>query len=237
MLSLNFNPTFSHIETIEKWLLEEVKNTGEGFYNNWSTISKAFDEQNLIVIFKNEDPIGFLVYNLDNNFSIIDIISIKPDIRGQGIARFFIKEVLLFFKSKGALVTTLFCSPEKSKHFWEKVGFSFFSEVLNDNKISMYKELVETPKTTKSKNIKAIIKLWDCEPYQARSKEPYKVWNIEFEEDNKTFKTPLIFPVSIDWQIVLIKSESDIITNKIKYLDGDITYSNNVVIIKSFENI
>lgn len=235
MLNLNFNPNKFDLNSIKNWLEQEMNDTGNSFINNWSSIVESFNSDKFITINKNNFPIGFMTYEINNSIASFKIASIKLNFRSQNIGSFFINEIFQFLRAKDVLAVSLFCSPESSAKFWKKVGFNYFPKQLNDNAINMYIALIETLKTAKSNNFKPIIKLWDCEPYQARTKEPHKVWCLEFLEDNKTFKDPLIFPVSSDWKIELVKSDNNRITEKIKYLDGDILYSNNILIIKSLK--
>ena len=58
---LNLSPTLSDLQEIEKWLIEEKKASGNGFYCNWNIIKKAFKNKKFIALNQNDLSVGFLI--------------------------------------------------------------------------------------------------------------------------------------------------------------------------------
>lgn len=232
VLKINLNPTKKHLADIENWLIEEWNKTGNGFYSNWEMISEAFTEKKLSVITENNYAIGFVAYRIYDLYSIIEIVEIKPSERRKDIARKMIDRTLQFFQSKGVLAVELFCSPESSEPFWKKIGFQNFPESLEDSKINMFKPLVETLQTTNIAKADFTIKLWDCESCQTESIKPKWIWDLNLMEDNITLINPIIFPVSSQWQMELIKKGEKLFSDKIKWFSEDIAGYSNLMIIR-----
>ncbi len=217
MLKVNFQPNEKHFADIEKWLSAEWNETNQGFYSNWRMISEAFDKKKLIVITVNDYSVGFVVYKIYELTAVIDITEIKQSERKKGIAKKLINETLDLFKSKGVLVTELFCSPENSEPFWKRIGFLNFPKLPDESQINMYKTLAETLQFSQENENETSIKLWNCEPYQAKNVEPKWIWNLSFLNDGKTLTKPIIFPADIDWQIALTKNGETVVSHKLKY--------------------
>ena len=232
MTKLNLYPTVKHLTDIEKWLIEEWNETNRGFYSDWSNIREAFTEKTLSIITKNDFAIGFVTYKIYDFTAVINITEIKPSERKKGLAKKMINETLEFFRSQKVLAVKLFCSPENSESFWQKMGFLNFYDVYNQYRINMYKTLVETLDLSQDENRETTIKLWDCEPYQAKDFEPNWVWKLSFLSDNMTLTKPIIFPVSQDWQIELTGVERKNIPDKIKYSEIDLECDGSFMIIR-----
>jgi ribosomal protein S18 acetylase RimI-like enzyme len=222
VLKLNLNPTEKHLADIENWLSEEWNNTGNGFYSNWSMIPKAFKNNRLNVITKNDYAIGFVIFRASEFDVDIDIAEIKPTERKRGIAKKLINGTLNDLKQKGFLVARLYCQPENSEQFWKKIGFKNFPKLVNDSQIYMFKPLIETLKSIEKEETNSTIKLWNCEQYQANKKNVKWIWNLNFKADNETLVKPIIIPVSSDWQAELILNGKKMKSIKVKYLDIDL---------------
>ncbi|WP_109438253.1 GNAT family N-acetyltransferase [Aquimarina sp. AU119] len=176
--------------------------------------------------------IGFLVYRIYELSAVIDIAEIKPSERKKGIAKELINETLEHFKKKGVLVARLYCSPEDSEPFWQRIGFENFPNLPHDSKINMFKPLVETLQPIDKIETDSIINLWDCEPHLADYIDPKWIWNLSFLDDNETLKKPIVFPVSSDWQVELIRNGQKIISNKVKRFPIDLADYGTFMIIR-----
>lgn len=64
---INTAPTQFDLEKIEKWLIEEDREFNKGFYCNWTIITKAFKNKELVTLDFKESPIGFLVWSNSEN--------------------------------------------------------------------------------------------------------------------------------------------------------------------------
>ena len=85
---LNISPTQSDLKEVEKWLIEEDKISGKGFYCNWTIIEKAFRNKEFITLNHNNLPIGFLVWSKREIYAEIDIMEIKPEKLHERVAFF-----------------------------------------------------------------------------------------------------------------------------------------------------
>ena len=232
MLILNLHPTSTHISQIENWLIEEDNTTKSGFYCNWSIISKAFKEGNIFVITENDYAIGFVVYALFESYAKIDIAEVMPSMRKKGIARKMIEESLAYFKKEGALVCQLFCSPVDSEPFWKKMNFINFPPFEYDDRVNMFKPLIECNKPKNKAESNTTICLWDCEPYQASRVEAKWFWDLKFEKDNNTLVSPIIFPVSKNWQVAITIEGKNVLTTKVKRTSIDSMVHGDIMIIQ-----
>ncbi|MFS4482945.1 GNAT family N-acetyltransferase [Hyunsoonleella sp. 2307UL5-6] len=232
MLKLDINPNQKHITNIENWLSSEWNNTNEGFYCNWEIILVAFKKNNLIVITRDDYPIGFLSYRIHNSILIIDKLEIKPLERRKGYAKELLKQTFEHFITERVLVTKLYCSPPSSESFWEKIGFNNLPKLQEHaDIIYMYKPLVKTLQPEGKANINSTISLWNCEPYQINDTLPTWVWNLIFLEDKKTLIRPIIFPASANWQLELVLNGKKIITNQVKKLSKHLLFDENFIIL------
>ena len=223
MLKFISTPKEIHLTQIKNWLIEEWNKKNEGFLVQWDLIEKSFYNNDLLIFSKDNEAIGFIVYT-QYTFSLsIDILEIKPCERKKGIAKKFTSEVFKYFKSKKTLVIELFCEPKSSESFWKRIGFLNFPKSKRDNRIRMYKTLIEHQEDSLKKS-NTTLKLWFDEPHRTKDKEPNKIWNINFLDDGENLKHPIIFPVEYDWKIELFRNNVKIVSNKIKrflYDSGD----------------
>ncbi|MCX2679391.1 hypothetical protein OOZ15_05495 [Galbibacter sp. EGI 63066] len=74
-----------------------------------------------------------------------------------------------------------------------------FPEIPHQSRINMYNPLIDTAAPSHKENTESVIRLWNCEPYQARGVKPKWRWELSFLEDEKTLTKPIIFPVYRDW--------------------------------------
>ncbi len=236
MLKTNLNPNEKHLANIENWLIEEWENTQSGFYSNWESIPKAFEEKRLSVITEDDYAIGFIVYKIYDLISIVDIAEIKQSERKKGVGKKMVNETIDFLKSKGILATQLYCSPENSEHFWKKIGFLNFPEFYRNSKINMYKLLTETLPLTNDLNTKNAVKLWNDSPYRSRDFEPNWIWDLNSTNNSKTLVKPIIFPVENNWKIEFIRNGRTVFSDEIKYYDIDIADFGDFMIIRELKH-
>lgn len=146
-----------------------------------------------------------------------------------------INETLEYFKYKGVLVCELFCSPENSEPFWQKIGFEKFQFFPYDSKIKMFKPLIETLKPTENPKTEKVIALWNCEPYQADNINAIWFWNLDFLINGETLKKPIIFPAFKDWKVEFIVNDEILISNKVKRFPLDLANHGNFMIIRKIK--
>lgn len=85
-MNIDKRPTFADLNQVESWLKEEFSKNSEGFYNNFKSFRKNHGE-NIVTVKNGNHVMGFLTYTADRFLCEINIFSIKPGFRGQGIGR------------------------------------------------------------------------------------------------------------------------------------------------------
>lgn len=198
-----FKPENEHILEIEKWLKDEYNLENDGFYSNWEIIYDSYKENRMIVINENNYPIGFLVYKIDEYVANIMIASIKLNKRRKGIGKIFIDNCCEYFKSIGAYVVELFCSPVESENAWKKFGFLNFPKgVTKEGRIYLYKILVPTLPEINDEGSFEKIQLWDKELYMTENYPPKWTWKVErLSSNQKKLTKPIIHPANYKWGI------------------------------------
>jgi len=232
----NFKPTEKHLSQIEKWLIDELNKTGIGFYNNWNIIAKAFDKNELVVLTENDSAIGFLVYNIYEIITKIDIAELNPDYRNKGLGRKLVEDTLSEFKKNGMMVCELFCSPENSEPIWKNLGFQNFPDFPYNSKIRMFKALVPSLKISESNEKNERIELWNMEPHLAERNNPEWTWNITFKENSRELIEPIIYPAHYDWQLSWKTETETKFENKVKRYNSDRIEFGSFIVIKTLPN-
>jgi GNAT superfamily N-acetyltransferase len=213
---LNLSPTQPDLKEIEKWLIDEDKTFGEGFYCNWNIIEKAFRKNELITLNLDNLPIGFLVWSNREIYAEIDVLEIRPKHRNKGIGKYFFDQISGYFKEKGFLAIKLFCAPRESEKFWKKMDFIKFPDRgHSESDLTYYKPLIETLKTTEVCHSDNKIELWNVEPYQIKNHEPKWTWKIESEF------SPIIQPCNCNWNLKWTKNGKVIKEDKVKYFSNN----------------
>lgn len=211
-----FSPNKIHLSEIESWLIDEVNKNNEGFYCNWSTIVRSFNDNKICTIIVDGVVAGFITYRIGDFVADIDIAEIKPNMRSLGYGRILIETLLNKLKKDGILVVQLYCSPQKSELAWSKMGFVRNLNVNEDPRIWMYIVLVKS--LPLSYNIKSsdIIQLWDKEPHLCYADNYKWQWCVEYEINTQILSKPIIFPAHYDWQMSRIKGDVTIACDKVK---------------------
>lgn len=213
---IDINPKKKDIKEILIWLEEEKNNSGSSFYSNKNIIEKAFEDGNSIALKKGKKDIGLIIWSgIDEIRADIDIFVIHPDYRAQGLGRFYYNETLKFFKIKGFKAVKLFCSPEESKYFWEKMGFIRLPECgRTENELTYYTILVDTA-SIENLNRTNKIELWDVEPYEANEQNPKWIWYVKMKDGVLSY--PIIQPCNCNWNLRWSKNGKVIREGKVKY--------------------
>jgi GNAT superfamily N-acetyltransferase len=215
---INTAPTQLDLEKIEKWLIEEDRESNEGFYCNWTIITKAFKNKELVTLDFKESPIGFLVWSNCENYAEIDIFEIHPEHRKKGFGQVFFDKISENFKRKEFIAIKLFCSPRESEKFWKKMGFiKFPNRGYSESDLIYFKPLIEISATSKNVLTENKVELWDVEPYQKDDNLPKWTWNIEIK--NNKLILPIIHPCNCNWNLRWTKNGKTIREDKVKYFD------------------
>ena len=114
------NSSKEDLAIVKEWLLAEREQTGEGFFCNWSVITKALKRKDLFVLAADGDIVGFAVIGAKGP----DIVEVRPDMRGMGYGRRIAEWAIKSVADRGNSVIEGQCSPESSVPFWKKMGFT-----------------------------------------------------------------------------------------------------------------
>lgn len=218
---INFHPTGAMLDQIEIWLKIELHREGEGFYNNWKSICKAFDNSRVAILLLENTAIGFVTWSYDSDFTAsIDIISIKSSERRKGYGNELVICLLEKFKESGYLCVDVECISPVSENFARQLDFiDFPKEVAQQHfdrdYIALYKTLTQTLPVALCTNSINTIDIWDDEPHAAKSKPPTWTWNIIID-NNAKLSLPIIHPICRDWQIRWTNEAGTSKTEKIK---------------------
>ncbi|WP_158285114.1 GNAT family N-acetyltransferase [Arenibacter aquaticus] len=233
ILQTNLNPSRKHLLQIEKWLSKEYNSGGHQFYGNWNGIVKSFENQNLITIQYEDLVYGFLTFKLDDYVAHIDICVIHSEQRRKGLGKELLDRSTEYFQSFGILVLELFCVPKSSQSTWKRLGFLDFPEFPHNNRISMFKPIVEylkpnNPGETKQNKIL----LWECKGYRKERENPKYQWELQFENDGKTLQKPIIQPAYYKWNLQAIINGEIILEEEIERFPNNNVEHGNFLIIR-----
>lgn len=218
MLKIIENPSTKQLEELHNWLKEEYGKEGEGFYSNWSIISKSYDNKMLLLAELNKQIVGFIVFSDSETHIRLDILNIKKEYQGKGYGKSFYNQVESIF-SRTKLAIEGFCSPEESEEFWKKMGFiELINTGYSQHPLSYYKPLVNVlnPSKLNGRKDNYQVRLWNCEPYQAQDIEPKWVWN--FNKNHDFSEVPIISPCNPNWQIEITTNGESLKKDKVKYI-------------------
>ncbi|HEV8513326.1 MAG TPA: GNAT family N-acetyltransferase [Cyclobacteriaceae bacterium] len=237
-LNVTFQPSKVKIREIERWLIKEEQDTGEGFYCNWKIITSAFKNESIATISENDRAVGFVCWHESGLKATIDIAEIKPAMRGRGLGKILINQLLGCLKLRNIVVVDLQCAPPSSEPVWRQLGFETFPERTRSynssgSNVELYKSLVPSLATSTSgpKHKSEIIELWDGEPYQAIKNDPSWKWEIIFKPGTRGLVKPIIYPGCSDWRIRWSKNHKTYIDDKVKYFINENIYQYGFIII------
>jgi GNAT superfamily N-acetyltransferase len=210
-IKISFNPKQRHIDEIAEWMVEEKKMliTNNG---NWSSITYAFQNKNLVIATYKSETVGFYTLSNPDLTISIDVAEIKPKYRRKGIGKLMLEEIIKKFKNKETYGLYLFCAPESSHKIWKKLGFKYFPDnSKNDRfeknygrkKIEMYKIIKPYLKPQKLNNEieNEVIEIWNDETCKIENENPTWVWNLKYIKNTKILKKPIVHFGHYKWRI------------------------------------
>jgi GNAT superfamily N-acetyltransferase len=216
----------SELNEIENWLKEELLTSKNGFYHNWTMITKSYSENRMAILKNKENVIGYTIWRIGDIHIEIDIFEIKPIFRKKGIGKYFINEISEYFKKKNFLALKLFCEPKESESFWKKMGFIKFPERgYSESELTFFKPLIIVNKSQTNVGENNKLELWNLEPYKVKDSKPKWIWNI----DESNF-IPILHPCNSNWNIRWTKNGKIIKDDKVKYF----THKNNQIEFSPF---
>lgn len=208
ILRVEISPKETDIEEVLDWLETEndYVNYGRGFYNNKNVILSSFNQNKVFTLKTGDKNIGLVVWsNIENEIVDVDIFTIHPNFRDRGFGRYFYNSVFRHFKKLNYKVLKLFCEPNESQLFWEKMGLERISEGIKGiHKLSYYKLLVKTASVEEIIDSEKI-ELWNVDITEVEENHPIKTWYVKSNE--YPLREPIIYPCNTNWYLRWSKNE------------------------------
>lgn len=239
---VSFTPSSKILKEINKWLIEEDKKTGDGFYCNWEVIKSAFEKNKLASISLEGKVVGFIIWRNYDCVATIDIAEIKPSHRSKGLGQILTNRLFSKFLSEDIFVVNLQCSPASSEPVWKKLGFQDIRQESDEDNVDysenkqLYKILIPHLEQTSDLVDGEYIELWDNEPHKTSDGTPTWKWELVFEEGTRKLKFPLIHPAHYDWRIRWRLGEKIIKNDKVKYFVKEEIVFGKFIVISELPN-
>ncbi len=215
-LKLNDSPNISNMSHVEAWLIEEMEATGEGFYNNLEIIDDSFQKKQILTLDQDGESIAFVTWRPIGVMVGIEICVLHPNLRKQGIGKYFVTHFLDYFRAKGFIAAKLHASPASSSSFWEAMGFkSTPSRGFSEPQPAYHLAFVEPFQPCLECNLENKLELWNVEPHKASQIKPNWTWDLSNISDQ--LPSPIFLPVSQDWNLRLTRNGNIIREEKVKY--------------------
>lgn len=220
IIRIEISPKETDIEEVLDWLETEndYVNYGLGFYNNKNVILDSFELDKVFTLKIEDKNIGLVVWSdIENEIVDVDIFTIHPDFRNQGLGRYFYNSIYSYFKKLNYKVLKLFCEPKESEPFWKKMELEKIPENIRGiNKFSYYKILVQTA-STKPMIDSEKIELWNVDITEVEENHPIKTWYVNSNEYH--LREPLIYPCNPNWYLRWSKNEEIFFEGEVIYLN------------------
>lgn len=204
-IKISFNPKQKHLDEIAEWMMEEKKIpiTSNG---NWSSITYAFKNKNLVIATYKNKAVGFYTLSKPDLTIAIGVAEVDPNCRKKGIGKLMLQEIIKKYQTKNTYAFYLFCAPESSQRIWKKLGFKYFpNNSTNDkpDKIEMFKIIKPYLKSRKSnlKNDNEVIEIWNDEPRRTDDENPTWVFNLKYKKNTTVLNKPIVIFGDFDWRI------------------------------------
>jgi GNAT superfamily N-acetyltransferase len=222
------NPNQDQLTSIKSWLREEYEEKEAGFYGNWEAIEKAFENNRMVILAKDSEPVAFLTYRFEELTARIEIMEVHPNYRKKGYGRILFNDFIKIARESKAIVIDLYCSPEESQEFWESVGFELYPEMPhNRTKIWMYKPLVKTATVVEVSFDEEVLEL----SYSNSDGINTPTWLVERHEVTDLLTKPIIFPVDDNWNICWRKGRTIFFNGSIiDFKESSISYGDFLIV-------
>lgn len=180
--------------------------------------------------------IGFLTWHNSTDLTIkIDICEVKPTHRKQGV----LKELMLYafstFEDQGIQAVELQCAPASSEVVWKKLGFMDFPATngrtnWDSGNKRLYKTVFPGSEFFSGNPDAETIELWNDEPYRTQHTPANWLWKLDFIENTRQLRNPIIHPCLSDWKIRWKRGGTVIKEDKAKYFLKDIVHGNFLIL-------
>jgi GNAT superfamily N-acetyltransferase len=113
-----------HLAEIFAWLRAEEEQCGEGFYCHRDVIVSSFEAGEVYCAFCEGQIAGFVVHNRKSIGSAIDLLEVRPELRGRGLGKLLADDVTERLFAMGTEFIEVQCAPRSSERFWRNRGFT-----------------------------------------------------------------------------------------------------------------
>lgn len=133
-LKLFFHPSEEEINSFLPHLKREYDMYRVGFYPDWDLISSSRDQDQMMTLHLNDEPIGFLTWKRNEKVVFLKTIWVIPKHRKKGIGLKFQQMINKEFKKRGDVALHLFCATEEGVSLARRSGFIPMSNNAKLNK-------------------------------------------------------------------------------------------------------
>lgn len=178
-LEIIYKISSQDLKDLEKSLSKDLKT----FYIETQYLEECKNRNQLFIFKNNNQSMGFVTCREDNFCVQIDNFLIKSEFRLKGIGKHYFQLLEKHFIRQEIVAIQLYCSPQESSFFWQKVGFKKFNKniEINNSKFSFYKYLIKRNENTIIDEYNKI-ELWDYHSEHQSSmiekEKPKWVWSI-----------------------------------------------------------
>lgn len=116
-----------HLAEVLDWLRVEEERFGEGFYCHRDVIASSFQDGEVYCALGEGEVAGFVVHNRKQIGSAIDLLEVRPDLRGRGFGKLLADDVTERLFAMGAEFIEVKCAPRSSEGFWRTRGFTLIA--------------------------------------------------------------------------------------------------------------
>ena len=118
-----FHPSLDVVESFYVIARDECKDLNRGIFYDWDTIMYRYHKDQLIVLYRDNDPIGLATWYREDKVVEIEDIWIVPKYRKNGSGFKFQELLNREFKKRRDVAITLFCASEEGLSLARRHGF------------------------------------------------------------------------------------------------------------------
>lgn len=195
-----YSVTEQHLNEIEQWLSDKQNESVSPIYNHWDFISAKQRTGQMMCLKMDGSVIGFITWISDFNYPLqsIEYLVICDKFQGKGYGRLLVNYCFDLFIKKGIKAVILLSATEESDIFWEKMGFERYPKEYDNNKYH-YKFIVDSQKNISKNKADEVIEIWTA--YSSDVNVPSYTFEIVYETDLNTLRTPIIMLCDDSWRI------------------------------------
>lgn len=195
-IEVSKKPTKSNLNEIRNWLIDEEKETGNGFYCHWHIIEQCFKDNRMFCALDRGKAVGFLVYVKHDFWAQIEIVEIRPNLRRRDIGKKLVGTLFDDLKKSGVLVVKCEAPTNSSVDFCASMGFLKMADAVNKSSFSrskLYLPLVDIAQDE-------VCEIWFMDWFKKKDSLPSKILQIKRDQSGRML-TPVITSYSQNWRL------------------------------------